>query len=82
MIDEFHRVAIAHPEIKFTFYQNGSELFDLPAGIIKKRIANIFSNKIEEKLIPVEEMTSVAGIEGFILSPIFPKNQGDNSFFS
>ena len=81
MIDEFHRVAIAHPEIKFTFYQNGSELFDLPAGIIKKRIANIFSNKIEEKLIPVEEMTSVAGIEGFIVKPDFSKKSRGQQFF-
>ena len=80
VIDEFHRVAIAHPEIKFTFYQNGSELFDLPAGIIRKRIANIFANKIEEKLIPVEEMTSVAGIEGFIVKPDFSKKSRGQQF--
>ena len=80
VIDEFHRVAIVHPEIKFTFYQNGSELFDLPAGIIRKRIANIFSNKIEEKLIPIEEMTSVAGIEGFIVKPDFSKKSRGQQF--
>ena len=80
VIDEFHRVAIVHPEIKFTFYQNGSELFDLPAGIIRKRIANIFSNKIEEKLIPIEEMTSVAGIEGFIVKPNFSKKSRGQQF--
>ena len=80
VIDEFHRVAIVHPEIKFTFYQNGSELFDLPAGIIRKRIANIFANKIEEKLIPIEEMTSVAGIEGFIVKPNFSKKSRGQQF--
>ncbi len=81
MIDEFHRVALTHPEVKFTFIQNGSEIFDLPAVSFRKRIANIFGNKIEEKLIPVEEITSVAGIEGFIVKPEFAKKSRGQQFF-
>ncbi len=81
MIDEFHRVALTHPEVKFTFIQNGSELFDLPAVNFRKRIANIFGNKIEEKLIPVEEMTTVAGIEGFVVKPEFAKKSRGQQFF-
>ena len=81
IIDEFHRVALTHPEVKFTFMQNGSELFDLPAVNFRKRIANIFGNKIEEKLIPVEEMTTVAGIEGFIVKPEFAKKSRGQQFF-
>ena len=81
IIDEFHRVALTHPEVKFTFMQNGSELFDLPAVNFRKRIANIFGNKIEEKLIPVEEMTTVAGIEGFIIKPEFAKKSRGQQFF-
>jgi DNA mismatch repair protein MutL len=81
IIDEFHRVALTHPEIRFTFLQNGSELFDLPISNHRKRIANIFGNKIEEKLIPVEEMTSVAGIEGFVVKPEFAKKSRGQQFF-
>ena len=81
IIDEFHRVALTHPEVKFTFMQNGTELFDLPAVNFRKRIANIFGNKIEEKLIPVEEMTTVAGIEGFIVKPEFAKKSRGYQFF-
>ncbi|MFL2577219.1 MAG: DNA mismatch repair endonuclease MutL [Flavobacteriaceae bacterium] len=81
IIDEFHRVALAHPEVKFSFLQNNSELFDLPSGSHKKRIANIFGNKIEEKLIPVEEMTAVAGIEGFVVKPEFAKKSRGQQFF-
>ena len=81
IIDEFHRVALTHPEVKFTFMQNGLELFDLPAVNFRKRIANIFGNKIEEKLIPVEEMTTVAGIEGFIVKPEFAKKSRGQQFF-
>ncbi|MDA0200360.1 MAG: DNA mismatch repair endonuclease MutL [Bacteroidetes bacterium] len=81
IIDEFHRVALTHPEVKFSFLQNGSELFDLPAVSFKKRIANVFGNKIEEKLIPVEEMTTVAGIEGFVVKPEFAKKSRGQQFF-
>jgi len=81
IIDEFHRVGLTHPEVKFIFLQNGSELFDLPSGTHRKRIANIFGNKIEEKLIPVEEMTSVAGIEGFVVKPEFAKKSRGQQFF-
>jgi DNA mismatch repair protein MutL len=81
IIDEFHRVGLTHPEVKFIFLQNGSELFDLHSGTHRKRIATIFGNKIEEKLIPVEEMTSVAGIEGFVVKPEFAKKSRGQQFF-
>ena len=81
IIDEFHRLALSHPEVKFIFLQNGSELFDLPVGSHRKRISNIFGNKIEEKLIPVEEMTSLAGIEGFVVKPEFAKKSRGQQFF-
>ena len=81
IIDEFQRVALTHPETKFTFLQNGSELFNLPAVNFRKRIANTFGNRLEEKLIPVEEMTSLAGIEGFIVKPEFAKKSRGQQFF-
>jgi DNA mismatch repair protein MutL len=81
IIDEFHRVALTHPEVKFTFMQNGTELFDLPSVNFKKRIANIFGHKIEEKLIPADEMTTVAGIKGFIVKPEFAKKSRGQQFF-
>lgn len=81
IIDEFHRVSLTHPEVKFILMQNGSELFDLPAVNFRKRIANIFGNKLEEKLIPIEEMTTVAGIEGFIVKPEFAKRSRSQQFF-
>jgi DNA mismatch repair protein MutL len=81
IIDEFHRVALTHPEVKFTFMQNGTELFDLPSVNFKKRIANIFGHKIEEKLIPADEITTVAGIKGFIVKPEFAKKSRGQQFF-
>ena len=81
IIDEFHRIALAHPEICFVFFQNDSELFKLPISSLQKRIINIFSNKIQEKLIPVEEKTSVAEISGFVIKPDFSKKSRGQQFF-
>ena len=81
IIDEFHRIALAHPEICFVFFQNDSELFKLPISSLQKRIINIFSGKIQEKLIPVEEKTTVAEISGFVIKPDFSKKSRGQQFF-
>ena len=80
--DEFHRVALAHPEITFHMYSNGSELFNLPASNLRKRIVHIFGNKFNEKLVPVTEETQVAQINGFLCKPEFArKTRGEQFFF-
>ena len=81
VIDEFHRVALAHPEIKFQFYNNGSELFDLPVSGVKKRITTVFGSKWKSQLVPVEEKTSLAEIKGFAVKPEFAKKTRGQQFF-
>jgi len=81
IIDEFHRVALAHPSISFSLIQRGSELFDLPATSLKKRIIHIFGSKIEDKLVPVEEVTTVSSIKGFVLKPEASKKSRGMQFF-
>ncbi len=80
--DEFHRVALAHPSIHFYFYNNGSELFNLPQSNYRQRIVNIFGSKTNEKLVPVEEETQVVKISGYIGKPEFAKkSRGEQYFF-
>ena len=81
IIDEFHRVALAHPQIAFTFFQGGQELFDLPAANLRKRIVHIFGSKIDEKLVPVEESTSVSSVSGFVIKPNAAKRTRGQQFF-
>ena len=81
IIDEFHRVALAHPTLSFSFMQGSSELFDLPATSLKKRIIHIFGTKIEDKLVPVEEVTTVSSIKGFVLKPEAAKKSRGMQFF-
>ena len=82
IIDEFQRVALAHPKIHFTFYHNGSEMFNLPPSTSRQRIVNIFSGKTNEKLVPVQEETEIVDIQGFVSKPEFAKkNRGEQFFF-
>ena len=80
IIDEFHRLALSHPEIKFKFHHNKTELFDLPSTKIKNRISSIFGNKINEFLVPIKERTSVANIDGYIVKPDFAKKTRGHQF--
>ena len=79
--DEFHRVALAHPNIAFVFYHNGSELFHLPSENYRQSVVHIFGNKTNEKLVPVEEETEVLKISGFVGKPEYSKKTRSEQFF-
>ncbi|TXD85092.1 DNA mismatch repair endonuclease MutL [Subsaximicrobium wynnwilliamsii] len=81
IIDEFHRVALAHPDIAFSMFHNGSETFNLPKSNYRQRVVNIFGVKTNEKLVPVEEETEVLKISGFVGKPEFAKRSKNEQFF-
>lgn len=82
IIDEFHRVALAHSNIGFSMFNNGAEVFQLPASNLRQRIVGIFGSKTNEKLVPVTEETPIVKIDGFVLKPEFAKkSRGDQFFF-
>ncbi|RMA64851.1 DNA mismatch repair endonuclease MutL [Ulvibacter antarcticus] len=82
IIDEFHRVALAHPNVAFTMINNGSDVFQLPASNSRQRIVNIFGTKTNEKLVPVSEETEILKISGFVVKPDFArKSRGEQFFF-
>ncbi|WP_055448303.1 DNA mismatch repair endonuclease MutL [Lacinutrix mariniflava] len=81
IIDEFHRVALAHPNIGFVMFHNGSESFNLPESNYRQRIVNIFGTKTNEKLVPVDEDTEVLKISGFVGKPEFAKKSRGEQFF-
>lgn len=79
-MDEFQRVAMAHPSISFTLMHNGSELYNLPSSNYRQRIVNIFGGKTNEKLVPVSEETELITISGFVGKPEFAKKSRGEQF--
>ena len=80
IIDEFHRVALTHPEIHFTMHHNNNLVFDLPISNTRQRIVSIFGKKYNERLVPVDEETSITKISGFVLKPEFSKRTRGEQF--
>ncbi|HYK76295.1 MAG TPA: DNA mismatch repair endonuclease MutL [Daejeonella sp.] len=81
IIDEFQRVALAHPDIFFTMHHDGNEIFHLPKSSLKQRIIHLFGNSYNQKLVPVEEDTTIIQLKGYIGKPEFAKKTRGEQFF-
>lgn len=82
IVDEFQRVALANPEIFFTLHADGQEVYHLPPASLKQRIVHLFGNAYNQRLVPVEEDTSIIKLKGFTGKPEFArKTRGEQFFF-
>lgn len=75
-------MALAHPNIYFTFHSDGQELFHLPAESLKHRVVHVFGSGYNQRLVPVEEETTIINLKGFIGKPEYAKKtRGEQYFF-
>ena len=81
IIDEFQRVALAHPSIAFLLHHNGNEVYHLKESNLRKRIVAIFGAKMNEKLVPIDEKTDLISVQGFVAKPEFAKKKRGEQFF-
>jgi DNA mismatch repair protein MutL len=80
LIDEFHRVALPHPEISFVMRHGGKALFNLPAGALRQRVVHIFGPRYDQRLVPIDESTDVVGLSGFVGKPEHAKRTRGEQF--
>jgi len=82
IIDTFNRIALAHPEISFKFYNSDNLVFDYKSGTLEERIEQVFADNMLDALIPVYEETDYLTIKGYIGKPsIFKKSKGEQFLF-
>lgn len=81
IIEEFQRIALANPEIFLTLHSDGNEMFHLPAETLKQRIVHLFGNTYNQRLVPVEEDTTIIKVNGFVGKPQFAKKTRGEQFF-
>jgi DNA mismatch repair protein MutL len=81
ILDEFHRVALAHPDITFTLQHGVSEVYTLPAGKLSKRIVDIFGKNYREQLAACEEETPYVSVRGYVGKPDSAKKSRTEQFF-
>ncbi len=82
ILDEFQRIALAHPHISFSFIQNEQETYALPAEKLGKRIVDLFGKSYREQLASCEEQTNYVSIKGYVGKPEHAKKtRGEQYFF-
>lgn len=89
VLDEFHRIALAHPGIGFRLVSNDREEFNLPPGSpeapygagMRQRISGLFGRRYDERLVPVEEETEIVSVRGFVGKPEFARRSRGEQFF-
>ena len=81
VVADFQRIVLVHPEIAFTLYNNGVEMYHLPASSVRQRILDVFGKKINADLLPVEVETSLVSISGYVGKPESSKKKGAHQYF-
>ncbi len=83
ILEEFQRVALVHPDIEFSLFNNDKPVFHLSKGNLRQRIVHIFGNPINEKLLPVKAKTELVSVLGYIGKPeTARKTRGEQYFFA
>lgn len=81
IVDEFTRIALAHPQVAFRLFHNGAEQFHLSAGNLKTRVVDLLGNTHNKNLVPVAEETELLNINGFIGKPEAATRTRGNQYF-
>lgn len=82
IVEEFERIAFAHPDLHLTLMSNGTPVHNLQPAILRKRIINLLGGNLNDKLVPIEETTDIVRVEGYVLKPEHArKTRGDQYFF-
>jgi DNA mismatch repair protein MutL len=80
--EEFVRVALAHPEVGFSYVNNEQEQYHLVKNNLPQRIAALFGASYQDRLVKLDESTQVVSLRGYLVKPEFSrKTRGEQYFF-
>ncbi|MFN8344981.1 MAG: DNA mismatch repair endonuclease MutL [Spirosomataceae bacterium] len=81
ILDEFQRVALAHPEKSISLYHNDTEVYNLYAGKLSRRIVDMFGKSYRENMIACQEETPYITVKGYVGKPDFARKARGEQFF-
>lgn len=81
IVGEFEKIALAHPEVRFTLHNNGDMVYDLSIGSFLQRIADIFGKRMNQQLLHIEVDTSLVKLKGFVGTPESARKRGAKQYF-
>jgi DNA mismatch repair protein MutL len=80
IIDEFQRLALAHPEVGFQLIETDTLEYDLHPAKLSQRIVNIFGKSYQEQLAACQEETPLVKITGYLGKPHGAKKKRGEQF--
>ena len=76
------KIALAHPEISFTFITDGEKRFVTPGdGVLFNAIYAVYGKETAKTLIPAEYDSGKIKVCGYVSSPEYPKASRRNQVF-
>jgi DNA mismatch repair protein MutL len=81
IVNEFQKIVLAHPDIRFSLYHNDTEIYNLLPGNLRQRIIGVFGKQINQDLITLETETSLISIKGFVGKPENARRTYGEQFF-
>jgi DNA mismatch repair protein MutL len=81
IVNEFQKIVLAHPDIRFSLHHNDNEIYNLLPGNLRQRIIGVFGKQINQDLITLETETSLITIKGFIGKPENARRTYGEQFF-
>lgn len=82
IIEEFYRIALAHPKIGFQLFNNDYELYHLKPGNLRQRVVQLFGDAYDARIVPVEEKSYALHVYGFTGKPEHSKKtRGEQYIF-
>ena len=79
--EEYIRIALAHPTIRFELYVDDRLDLSLPSGTLRHRIVAVFGKKYRDLLVPIEEATDILSIGGYVGKPEAARKTKVGQFF-
>jgi DNA mismatch repair protein MutL len=81
VVADFERIALVYPNIHFSLYNNGVEVYDLPKCSVRQRIVDVFGKKINAELLSIDAETSLVKVSGYVAKPECARKKGTKQFF-
>lgn len=69
ILEEFQRLALAHPQVAFTLHHSDDLIYDLSPSKLSQRIVAIFGKSFQGQLAACQEETAMVKVVGYVGRP-------------
>ncbi len=80
IVEDFQRIALAHPELSFSLTHGDEKLYDLEPSNLAQRIVGLFGKSYQEQLASCREATDLLSVTGFVGKPESAKRTRGEQF--